>query len=265
MMRPWAERARDAGAREALRRWFERAPGRTVLEAEASEFERTLTNLFGYHLVQVGQLPGPDPADHSRILNRALVALDGDICPAGAPVTRGAAAALPIDSDSVDVVLMRHVLEFEPDPHAALREALRVLVPEGHLVMSAFNPWSLLGLARTMRRSRREPPWGGQFLAQARLKDWLGVLGFELVRQVPCFFGVPVRNERLARRLASVGMAGARVLPMCAGSYVLVARKRVTALTPIRPRWRPSRRLMAVGLAGPSARVSDQTRVTDRE
>ncbi len=259
------EDAGRAGDRAALRGWFEQAPGRSVLEAESGELERTLTNLFGYHLVQVGQLPGPDPSDHSRILNRALVALDGDSCPSGAPVTRGAAAALPIDSDSVDVVLMRHVLEFEPDPHAALREALRVLVPEGHLVVSAFNPWSLLGVSRMLRRGRHEPPWGGQFLAQARLKDWLGVLGFELVRQAPCFFGVPVRNERLARRMAGVGAAAARVLPVCAGSYVLVARKRVTALTPIRPRWRPSRRLMAVGLAGPSARVSDQTRVSDGE
>lgn len=254
-----------ADERRALCEWFERAPGRVVIEAEAGEFERALANLFGYHLVQVGSLPGVDPARHSRILNQATVALDGDDCAQGTAVARGAAAALPIDSDSADVVLMRHVLEFEPDPHAALREALRVLVPEGHLLISAFNPWSLLGLWRVARRSRRDPPWHGQFLAQSRLNDWLGVLGFELVHQAPCFFGAPVRNERILRRLGAIGEAGGRVLPMCAGSYVLVARKRVTALTPIRPRWRPSRRLMAVGLAGPSTRVSDQTRLGEGE
>jgi SAM-dependent methyltransferase len=227
------------------------------VEAEGAVIERSLADLFGYHLVQVGVIAGVDPMAQSRILNRALVCLEGDELPGGYPITRGAAAALPVDSDSVDVVLMGHVLEFEPDPHAALREALRVLVPEGHLVIAAFNRWSLLGLWGLMPRCRHEVPWRGQFLGQNRLKDWLSLLGFELTAQVPCFFEPPLRNERLLRRLGVMTLAGRRMLPMCAAAYVMVARKRVTALTPIRPRWRGSRRPMAVGLAGPSVRVSD--------
>ena len=49
---------------------------------------------------------------------------------------------------------MPHVLEFEARPHDTVREAQRVLVPEGTLVVSGFSPWSLMGLWRAAHRSR---------------------------------------------------------------------------------------------------------------
>ena len=73
-------------------------------------------NLFGYHCLQVGDLAGEDLLSASRILGRTIVDIDGGAPHDSYPLVRGAATALPIDSHAVDVVVLPHVLEFEPHP-----------------------------------------------------------------------------------------------------------------------------------------------------
>ena len=51
-------------------------------------------------------------------------------------------------------------------------------MPEGNLIISGFNPFSLWGLHRVLGRKQGHP-WCGQFIALMRLKDWLALLGFE--------------------------------------------------------------------------------------
>ena len=46
---------------------------------------------------------------------------------------------LPFATHSIDLVVMPHILEFTEDPHQVLREVERVLVPEGHVVITGFN------------------------------------------------------------------------------------------------------------------------------
>lgn len=179
------------------------------------------------------------------------------------PCVRGEPNALPFDADSVDVVLLPHTLEFVAQPHEALREAMRVLVAEGHLVLCGFNPWSLLGVCA--RTNAGIVPWRANLLGASRVKDWLKLLGLELLEVRSCFFRPPIRNPKLMARLDFIERcgesAGARRLTAglsaAAGVYVMVARKRVTTLTPLRARWRPRARLAGVGLAGPSAHRRD--------
>lgn len=251
----------SANARHELHDWFARVPGRLIVEAEVAHLDQTLPNLFGYHLVQVGGLGDADLMSKSRILNRVVVALAGDREERRYPVVRGTATALPVESDSVDVVLLPHILEFEAQPHEALRESCRVLVPEGHVVICGFNPWSLLGCWRFLAARRGVMPWGGQFLRAARLRDWLALLGLDVLSQQVCFFKPPFTNEQLLRRLDAFDQTASALLPYFGGAYMLLARKRVTKLTPIRTRWRPKRRLVSVGLVGPAARVADRERM----
>lgn len=250
----------SSGGRRELHEWFSRTPGRLVVEAELALVDRTLPDLFGYHIVQVGRLGDADLLSKSRVLHRVVVETDGDGRSCAYPVVRGGATALPVESDSVDVVLLPHVLEFESRPHEALRESSRVLVPEGHLIICGFNPWSMLGLWRRVARDRDAMPWRGHFLGLNRIRDWLALLGFDVLAQEACFFKPPFANERLLRRLEFMETAGGRAAPFFAGAYLVLARKRVTTLTPIRPRWKPKRRLVPVGLVGPSARVADRER-----
>ena len=224
--------------------------------------KRILPNLFGYHLVQVGRLADADLLCGSRILHRAIVEIDGEPCSSNYPCFLGKPEALPIASDSVDVLVLPHILEYITQAHHALREAQRILVPEGRLLVLGFNPWSWFGLWRFVPYRRGGAPWRGRFISLSRLKDWLALLGFDELTVKGHFFRPPFRNEGLMARLQLLETAGHQLWPYLCGAYLLVAKKRVTALTPLRPRWQPRRRLVAVGLAEPSARVQrrDQER-----
>ena len=246
-------RGMQHSARVGLHSWFSCLPGREVVRPELAYIHRALADLFGYHLVQVGRLGNFDLMEQSRILHRLVIDIDGAVAPSPYPEVCGAACSLPVESDSVDVVLLPHVLEFEPDPHAALREAFRILVPEGYLLISVFNPWSLMGMWRLWGARSGSPPWQGQFLGAIRIKDWLALLGFDVLSSEPCFFRPPLRRERLLQRLACMEAFGKRAFPYLAGANVLVAKKRIATLTPIRPAWKLRRKLVGVGLAGPTA------------
>ncbi len=248
----------EADARhDSAARWFAAEPGHSILAAEQAVLGERLADRFGYHLVQVGALPGLDLLGASRILQRCVVDLHGTGGGAGYAALRGRAAALPLESDSVDVLLLPHVLEFEPHPHEALREAARVLVPEGYLFVCALNPWSLLGLWRVLRRRGGHAPWHGRFLAQGRLRDWLKLVGFELLSVDGLFFRPPLRNARLLERLTPMEALGRQLFPPLSGAFVLGARKRVARATPIRPRFAYRPRLVGASLAGPPARMPD--------
>ncbi len=72
---------------------------------------------------------------------------------------------LPFESQSVDLIVMPHTLEFTADPHGLLREVERVLIPEGRLVIiCGFNSLQPVGhAARSAGRlaNRRALPAAG--------------------------------------------------------------------------------------------------------
>jgi len=96
---------------------------------------------------------------------------------------------------------------------------------------------------------RRRPPWSGDFRSILRLKDWLALLGFDLVYTRSFFFRPPLKRMGIMNRLDFLECVGRRWWPFLGGAYILVAKKRVVTLTPIKPRWRPRRRLIEVGSA----------------
>jgi SAM-dependent methyltransferase len=241
--------------RQKLRGWYTRLVGRLLLEMEREQMSQVLNNLFGYHALQVGCLLGDDLLASSRIPHQILMDMDPNKTETLCNHVFGYPDALPIVSDSIDVILLPHTLEFERDPHQILREVDRALIPEGHAVILGFNPWSLWGLWRLLTFRRSNPPWCGSFLSLTRIKDWLALLGFDVVLIKPFFFRPPIQQEGIMRRLRFMEKLGARFWPRLSGAYVLVAKKRVATLTPIKPRWRPRRALVGAGkLAGPTAR-----------
>lgn len=237
----------QANRRDDARRWFSEPLGQQLLNEECRYLEEALPYLFGYHLVQVGRLAGPDLIGSSRVLHRMIMDQDDAPSPV-APSFFGYADQMPIESCSIDVVVLHHTLEFEADPHQVLREADRVLIPEGHMVVLCFNPWSLWGLWRLLLKRRGRAPWSGQFLSHTRLKDWLVLLGFDLTMSKPYFFRPPLRNERIMHRLQFLDRLGARWWPLLAGAHLIIAKKRVATLTPLKPRWRPRHDRVAAGV-----------------
>lgn len=235
-------------ADDALRNWYAGALGRELLDAERHQLDEILPDLFGYYLVQVGAPAGQYLLGASLIRHHIVTdAIHPDAGEHGgrASVMYAHAGVLPLQSDSVDVVVLHHVLDFESLPHEVLREVERTLVPDGHVVIVGFNPWSLWGIRRLFTWHRGEhTPWRGAFRSIIRIKDWLALLGFDVVATRTRFFRPPLRRPGLMRRLQWMERLGARAWPYLGGTYIIVAKKRVVALTPIKPRWRPRRSLI---------------------
>ena len=237
-------------SRRGLSPWLRSPSGANLLATEVERVHAAVGNLFGYHCLQVGDLAGADLMGASRILGRTVVDIDGCAQRGLYPLAAGAATSLPVDSHAVDVVLLPHVLEFEMRPHDALREASRVLVPDGNVLILGFNPVSAIGLRRVFKHRAASAPWCGTYFGTARLRDWLTLLGFDIVDQRPCFAaGLARRDGRPDIRSFAEWMP-----PALASAALIVAKKRVNAVLPLRTRWKPRRRLAEVGLAGPSVR-----------
>ena len=150
-------------------------------------------------------------------------------------------------SDSLDIVILPHVLEYSLEPHQVLREVERVLIAEGHVVILGFNPWSFWNLFRVFNFWKKPAPWNSHFLAASRVIDWLTLLGFDVVQQEGYFYQLPIQNNKIVKKLGFLEKIGQRLWPKMGAGYVLVARKRVETLTPIRPRWRSQKQVVTNG------------------
>jgi SAM-dependent methyltransferase len=217
--------------KSTLTDWLETPKGAYVLEWERAQFDSAVEDVFGFNAVQVG-LPTIDFLRANRIALRCTVGLE-----AGCGV-RADPRALPLAAQSVDLAVLPHVLEFSPDPHQILREAERVLMPEGQIVIAGFNPLSLWGLKRKVSRRRFEHPWRGDFIGLLRLRDWLKLLGFELNGGRFGCYAPPVSQAKWLQRFAFMEKAGDRWWPICGGVYVVRAVKRVQGLRLVTPGWK---------------------------
>jgi SAM-dependent methyltransferase len=132
-------------------------------------------------------------------------------------------AFLPFADNSFASVLLPHVLEGHELPHQVLREAHRVLLPEGQLLLTCFNPASFIGLQRILRLSAS---LDGPYYSPSRVKDWLFLLGFEVSASAMYHYSPLCKSEYLNRKLNFLNFVGDRWLPMLGGSYLIVARKR---------------------------------------
>ena len=86
---------------------------------------------------------------------------------------------LPIESNSVDVLVLSHALEVSPDPHGLMRECDRVLSHRGQWLSLVDNPVAPKRLAGKAWRgallNAETPP----VPRAARLIDWLRLIEFE--------------------------------------------------------------------------------------
>ena len=119
--------------------WFATPLGQYVVEHEFQYFDSAVANIFGYHAMQMG-MPHYDFLRTNRMPLRFTVGAECN------NALRATCDHLPIAGDTIDLVIVPHVLEFNENPHQILREIYRVLIPEGHVVISGFNPFSLWGV-----------------------------------------------------------------------------------------------------------------------
>ena len=211
--------------------WFASPLGRYLLECEHRYIDQAVADVFGFNALQLG-LPGRDFLRASRIPLKCAIA------PSGPVALRADFRDLPIASNSIDLLLLPHGLEFSEYPHQILREVQRVLMPEGHAVIACFNPWSLWGLRRLFSRARDAYPWGGRFINLPRLKDWLALLELEIVAGRMGGYLPPCAQDKWIERFRFMEAAGDRWWPIAGGVYFLHVVKRVRGMRVIMPMWR---------------------------
>lgn len=216
----------------ALSRWFASSLGREILSQQLALAQPLVERLFGYHLMQAGVTSAVDFAACSRINHRFRLSASRE--QAGAALVEF--EQLPLPSESIDVVLLHHLLDFSSHPHQVLREAARVLIPGGHMVLIGFNPFSLLGLSRLLF-SRSAYQRGSQLRA-ARVADWMNLLDLQANTLERGFFRVPLQQRDLLAKTAWMERAGARWRLPWGGFYIIVARKEVARMRTIRIDWR---------------------------
>ncbi len=158
--------------------WWSSPPGRALIAAESLLLAEALDDVFGWELLQIGAWgSGRELLSAARTGRQAIIAAPGVASDAD---IIGRPTHLPVLGDSIDAVLLPHTLEFAPDPYAIVREADRVLVGEGQLLVLGFRPWSLWGLRARWSRNGF-PPGMRRVLSERLVREWLVLLGYEVV------------------------------------------------------------------------------------
>jgi SAM-dependent methyltransferase len=203
-----------------LEAWLASPAGRYLLAWEQAQLDAAVADVFGFHALQLGW-PQLDGLRANRMPQRWL-ALPG---PGGA--LQCDADELPFESNSLDLVLLPHTLEYAPDPHHRLREAHRVLRPEGRLIVLGLNPASLWGLRQRLlgELGGRFLPRDGQFLGYWRLRDWFKLLGLEVAEARFGCWRPPLQRE--AGHDGAFDRIGRTWWPVFGAAYFLHGIKRV--------------------------------------
>ncbi len=238
-------------AETTLHDWLETPLGNYVLGQEQLVLDEAVCNVFGFNALQVF-LPEFDALRANRIPNKITVSREG---PA---LLRADLTALPLATQSIDLAVLPHALEFSPNPHALLREVDRVMMPEGRLIITGFNPRSLWGMRQFFSGGDQRYPWCGRFIALSRLKDWLALLGFEVNAGRFWAYAPPFATERWLRRCRFMELAGDRWWGVGGGVYLLQAIKRVQGVRLITPCWNrsPQEKVLATAVRSAAIRRS---------
>jgi len=233
----------------SLSEWFGTPAGAYVRAWEEARLDALTADIFGFNAIQIG-LPHIDALRANRMPNRWLSDMYQPV-ELSCPEKRHPLSLvhdycdLPFASQSIDLVVLPHVLEFTEEPHQILREVERVLIPEGQVIICGFNPVSLWGMRQKMGRvtGAHFLPVNGEFISLRRMKDWLKLLSMETNRgHFGCYLP-PSASEKTFNRYAFLEHIGDRWWPFMGGVYIVQAIKRIRGMTligPVRSKKKPN-------------------------
>jgi SAM-dependent methyltransferase len=217
----------------AARQWLAGPLGQLLLAEERRILEEELGRYFGGYLVHYGP--------------------SADNPPVARQVQRNVRLGAPLSEHAADVVVLQHGLDFCLSPHGLLREAASSVRPGGHLLIIGINPWSTWGLRHVFARDALHK---ARCISPSRVADWLNLLGFALEKRRFGCYRPPLASAAWQTRLAGLESLGNGRQSPGGGFYLLVARKLVVGLRPLRQtRREPMGKLIPL----PMAKVSRQS------
>lgn len=159
--------------------WFDSQPGRILLINEVKFLNQAITLSYTQKILQLGYL-GWENQFIDCGCYRSFFILDKKqwkLQECG--YIQSSATELAIASDSIDLLILPHFLEFTPHHHQILQEVDRVLKPEGELIILGFNPWSFFALSQLFQRRPAKRQRNDHFISRFRMLNWLRRLNFE--------------------------------------------------------------------------------------
>lgn len=217
--------------------WEQLKTGPWVRESIQTRLDEWCPKLFGYHLLKLGGLSCELHSKNCCIQHQIHLDSENPLHTIIADSYR-----LPFAEKSIDAVILSHQLDYSNDPHLLLREVDRVLVDDGYMIITGFNPISFSGLASLLPWRKKYLPWSGRMFTPNRITDWLGLLNYQVIErdQYALFpfetyrpFWIWLENKgQCSNTLGSL--------------YFIVARKRTYPLKLIKPHWKFKRPLTPI-------------------
>jgi len=231
----YAYQPNDAGV-AACREWYATQAGQSALASVQRTVAEMSAGVFGYFALEEGVLAGYCPLlQESRIASQFSL---GMVAGERASLI-SLPEQLPITADNVDLVVAAHVLDCAAEPHQVLREIDRVLVPEGHCILIGFNPFSFRGFGQWRYWANRgEPPF--RLYTAFRVRDWLSVLGFEVLQTVTVGFRPAMGGDYLFQRSGWLERLGNRYHFATGSVYIIHAQRKVSNMKLLRPSLKPA-------------------------
>jgi hypothetical protein len=233
----------------SLKNWI-RTSGKPIFTEEQYLMDCALERLFGYFVVQLERLGDNHMLTNSRINHKLILSSDVGVFKSERSHNEFPVVSdldyIPIGKETVDVFVLPHTLEMAHDPLYLLRQIDSMLIPEGHIVLTGFNPvGSYVLFKRWLSRSKVFAE--GNLESANRIKGWLKVLGYEIVsvEYTPTLF-FKDRNDSTRPRWLSWLQTLLHKFGF-GNVYCMVAKKKVDAPKLVGMRWRmaPWRRIGA--------------------
>ena len=166
--------------RNFLFAWYQTPRGKLLQQLEADYLQRSITVSCQQTILQIGGLDWENEfIDCSLYKNFTVLDAKGLGCDKSRKI-RAKSYNLPLQSNSIDMIIVPHLLEFDAKRFQTIREVERVLKPEGMLIVLSFNPWSLWVRYQYLWDKKMADTWDGHFIPRSRILDWLKVLNFEV-------------------------------------------------------------------------------------
>ncbi|MDF2180269.1 methyltransferase domain-containing protein [Aliiglaciecola sp. CAU 1673] len=230
--------------------WQQLPCGDQLKSAIQAQLNAVCRQWFGYHLVKLGALSAELSLPECAIKHQVGISRSAnDACHLVAD-----AKALPLQERSVDAFLLCFELDYSSDPHQVLREVDRVIMPDGHLAIVGFNPISVAGLARLLPLRRDSLLHDARFFTAMRIKDWMHLLGFEIIEErrlihSELLFDRPLHQDSRWQRWL------AKHCTMLGSVYIMIGKKREMPLSVVKPKWKPNTAFTPAGASWRASRA----------
>jgi SAM-dependent methyltransferase len=231
--------------------WLASPGGHYLMSWEHTKVDAAVVDAFGYFAFQMG-MTEQNFLDANRMPHRKMAGL-ANVQGKAPEYQKGAHLLLdphflPFQPNHLDLLVYPHALERCRNPQQAIREAERVLVPDGRLIITGLNPYGLKAVGKDILRLGRRlkvPPEGrtaARPIAIWRLKEWLQLLGFEIE-------SVQIGGDRHPHWFGQ---------PLWGLGYCIVAVKKVPGMRLLTAPWQ--KRPAAVSALGHAARNRSDVR-----